>query len=204
MDSQEMVRRLGEYYSAKYSEERTLQLAKACSAIDEASRNDVYEHIIRNREKNTPISVNDIVEACSALGISTRGASQVYAQKWTCDCCGYEFRHLPYVSDDDRIDRDVHDRCPACGFQVAWTKTRDEYARRGIACQWYERYIDQFGEQGRFGRGKPGGMWFKRGDERQARAKEERARVAMVPRREPDDDRVYRALYQVTGERDAG
>ncbi|HQO65731.1 MAG TPA: hypothetical protein PLI66_03280 [Spirochaetales bacterium] len=47
-------------------------------------------------------------------------------------------------------------------------------------------------------------MWFKRGDERQARAQEERARVAMVPRREPDDDRVYRASYQVTGERDAG
>lgn len=204
MDSQEMVRRLGEYYSAKYSEERTLQLAKACSAIDEASRDQVYEHIIRTREKNTPIAVNDIIEACSALGISTRGASQVYARKWTCDCCGHEFRYLPYVSDDDRIDRDVHDRCPACGFQVAWTKTRDEYARRGIACPWYERYLDQFGEHGRFGRGKAGGLWFNRGAVRQERAREQQARIQATPVRDPDEPRSYRPAYLITGERDAG
>jgi hypothetical protein len=150
MTGDEMVQRLMGYYKASYSPERIDQLKRFCSKINQAGMEDVFNRIIEERQKDGAISVADIKEAAIAAGVSFSITRFVEVIQWTCDCCGHQFKYAIVPTDDDKIDRDIFDFCPICGFQVNWTIARNKSIENGGNCPlWYTNYIDEYREGGK-------------------------------------------------------
>lgn len=140
-----MVSRLMGYYKASYSPERIEQLKFFCAKISQSGIEDVFNHIIENRQKDGAISVADIKESAIAVGVPFTITRYVEVQDWTCDCCGHEYKYAPVPTDDDKIDKAIFDYCPICGFQAGWTITRNEVLLNGRESpEWYARYLDVF------------------------------------------------------------
>jgi len=173
MTSDALVSKLMDYYKSQYSPERTAQLKRFCENIPEPDRENVYTAITEERGANTAITVADIKEACARIGASYRQSVFIRDEKVTCDCCGETFKYSPCPTDDQQLDFGIHDRCPACGFQYAWTTQAQETMAAGMKTEWYERYLNQFRNNG-YGRGKVHGLWFQPDKERRAASSEQR------------------------------
>jgi hypothetical protein len=110
-------------------------------SIQEDARQDVIDAIMEKEGPSTKIGTAHIVDACNVLGISYRRATYVPAEDWTCDACGHEFKYTMAPTDDDRIDKGLHDFCPMCGFQPGWSILHDRLRLQGISTPWYERQL---------------------------------------------------------------
>ena len=144
MNAKEFVSKLVEYYSGKYSGERVEKMITFSSTISEDSLGAVYDAITEDRESSGTVGIVDIKKACNTIGVGYRAAHFIPTESWTCECCGYEFRYHPAPSDDDKIDRNIHDVCPMCGFQVGWSKLSAQYKTHKIKTDWFDRLMIEY------------------------------------------------------------
>jgi len=119
------------------------QLERICNTIPERCREDVYNAVLEDVGAYAAISVKDLIEACNKIGVPYTKAHYVPAVDWQCDACGFEFKYNAAPSDDDKIDKNIHDLCPKCGFQVNWTLDARRCKELKIATPWYDRLIAQ-------------------------------------------------------------
>lgn len=158
MTARDFVLKLMDYYKSSYSEERVAQLTKFSSNVPTSELERLFDAITEERSANTAITVADIKEACSRVGVSFRHSEYIADIKVECDACGESYRYAPAPT-DEAIERGIHSRCPNCGFQYGWTKSMLEYAEHGIRPEWYDRYLASFRDNG-YGTGKPRGRWY--------------------------------------------
>lgn len=147
MTSSQLVLKLTEYYKGQYSIERISQLNRFCENVGEKYRDILYDGITEERSANTAITVADIKEACSRIGISYRASFYVADEKVTCDQCGETFKYSPAPTEAQEAQFGIHNRCPTCGFQYAWTLQAEQQRSYGMITPWYERYKDLFSNQ---------------------------------------------------------
>lgn len=122
------------------------KLKRIAETIPEDARQDVIDKILETETSSVKISVKHIVEACRALGVSYRETRYLPAEDWICDCCGHEFKYHQSPSDDERIDKEIYDFCPMCGFQPGWSILAQAYKDRGQKVEWYDRLLEQYHE----------------------------------------------------------
>jgi len=125
----------------KPPEKMIQQLERICNTIPERCREDVYNAVLEDVGAYAAISVKDLIEACNKIGVPYTKAHYVPAEDWQCDACGFEFKYNPAPSDDDKIDKNIHDLCPRCGFQVIWTLDARRCREMKISVEWYDRLI---------------------------------------------------------------
>jgi len=137
--------------------------------IQADARQDIVDKILETETASTKISIKHIIDACKALGVGYREAHYLPATDWVCDACGREFKYHPAPSDDERIDKDIHDVCPDCGFQPIWTIERSMYIDmngwRASAEKIYQSHIQKaIQKYGRYDREYPDrqGLYFTR------------------------------------------
>lgn len=148
MDASDMVKRLVGYYKGAYGEERLSQLNRFCGQIVESARETVFDRIIETRDGNTPIGVVDIKDACNAAGVAFTVSHFVETEDWTCDACGHRFKYSMIADDDIKIDKNIYDVCPMCGFQPGWTVCKNYYLEIGQAePDWYRRLMKECNEK---------------------------------------------------------
>lgn len=97
------------------------RLQRLADTIPADAREDVFNCILESLKSTHPIDYCDITDACKKIGVPFSEAHYIPAETWTCDACGKEFKYHPAPSDDDKIDKNIHDVCPQCGFQPCWT-----------------------------------------------------------------------------------
>lgn len=119
------------------------------ATISEDSLSSVYDSITEDRDSSGTVGIVDIKKACTAIGVGYRAAHFIPTESWQCDACGYEFRYHPCPSDDDKIDRNIHDVCPMCGFQVGWSKLSAMTRAHKMPEHWYDKLIAEY--SGAFG-----------------------------------------------------
>jgi hypothetical protein len=137
-----MMDELLAYFSqGKYPEAVLRRMRTVIESIDEGERDTVLENLIETQKASFKVGVSDLVESCKALGVGFRAAKYVPAMDWTCISCGYTFKFTLSPSDDDKLDKNLHDVCPMCGFQPYWTILHDKYTEAGMACPWYDTLI---------------------------------------------------------------
>ncbi len=117
------------------------QMQMMVRKIPERFHEEIYQAIIEEEGPNILIGVNHIVSACERIGAPYTKAHYIPTEDWVCDACGNEFKYHPAPSDDDKIDKSIHDLCPKCGFQVIWTLDKRRCAELKIATEWYDRLI---------------------------------------------------------------
>jgi DNA-directed RNA polymerase subunit RPC12/RpoP len=144
MTSDSMVSELTAYFAqGKYPEPVLRRMRAVIESIAEGERDTVLEHLIENQKASFKIGVSDIVESCKSLGVGFRAAKYVPAMDWTCVACGHSFKFTLCPTDDDKIDKNLHDVCPMCGFQPYWTILHDQYLEGGLECGWYDGLITE-------------------------------------------------------------
>jgi hypothetical protein len=114
--------------------------------IHEEDRKAVMDRIIETEASSIKVSVKNIAEACRALGVGFHEQKYTPAIDWQCDACGHEFKFHQSPTMQDKIEKNIHDTCPMCGFQPGWTMTRNAYAKMGngtISKAYAEQYMDQ-------------------------------------------------------------
>lgn len=146
MNAKEFVSKLVEYYSGKYSGERVEKMITFSSTISEDSLGAVYDAITEDRESSGTVGIVDIKKACNAIGVGYHAAQYIPTEDWTCECCGYEFKYHPCPSDDDKIDRNIHDVCPMCGFQVGWSKLSAQTRAHKMPEHWHDKLVSEYAE----------------------------------------------------------
>jgi hypothetical protein len=121
------------------------KMTAIANTIHEDDRKAVMDRIIESESSSIKISVKNIAEACRTLCVGFHEEKYTPAIAWQCDACGHEFRYHKCPSLSDKIDKNIHDACPMCGFQPGWTMTRDAYIRMGgnISKDYAEQYMDQ-------------------------------------------------------------
>ena len=121
------------------------KMMSVASTIHEDDRKAVMDRIIESEAASIKISVKNIAEACRALGVGFHEEHYSPAIDWQCDACGHEFKFHQCPSISDKVEKNIHDACPMCGFQPGWTMTRDAYIRTGgqISKAYAEQYMDQ-------------------------------------------------------------
>jgi uncharacterized protein (DUF983 family) len=159
MNAGAFVTKLMDYYKGQYSSERIAQLRRFSDNIPEVELDRVFDAITEERSANTAITVADIKESCSRVGVSYRHSEYIVDKKVTCDACGEEYKYTPAPTEEAISRYNIHDRCPNCGFQYGWTKTMQDYAEYGNRPEWYDRYIAMFHGNG-YGIGKQHGRWY--------------------------------------------
>lgn len=147
MTAGEMLSALMDYFAqGKYPDAVVNRMRFTIESIGDAERQVVLDHLIETQKASFKISVAEIVEACKALGIGYHESKFIPATDWTCDACGHEFKYVQAVTDDDKIDRNLHDVCPMCGFQPGWTIQRAAYEQAGNLtpeyAAWYDRMLE--------------------------------------------------------------
>ena len=156
------------------------QMAKVCDTIPERCHADVYQAILEDLSADKMIGVKEIVAACEKIGAPHERAHYLPTEEWVCDACGKDFKYHPAPSDDDKIDKGIHDVCPQCGFQPIWT-----IQKRGYGVGWsktaeevYQKHIAT--ATAKFGERNPYFNWH-----RAEREREEGRRMAV-------DDKISR------------
>jgi len=127
-------------------QEKMIQLA---DTIPESARKEVIDRILEEEGSSTKISITHIVEACRAIGVGYKAARYVPATDWICDSCGNKFKYHAAPTDDDKIDKGIHDLCPHCGFQVIWTIEARGYKTKDGFPEWYQRLIEKHSGENR-------------------------------------------------------
>jgi hypothetical protein len=135
--------------------------------IPDDCRQEVIDRILETEGPSSKVGVKQMVESCAALGVGFKRSHFLPTIDWYCDACGYTFKYAQAVSDDDRIDKGLHDFCPMCGFQPIWTTNRDAYMKMGALSEAYaKQYADQVqkatdkhGMNPKFGQGPEGVYW---------------------------------------------
>lgn len=127
------------------------KLETLAESIAEDARQDVIDKILETETASVKISIKHVVDACRALGVSYRETRYLPAEHWVCDCCGREFMYHQAPSDDERIDKNIMDFCPDCGFQPGWTILAESYKALGQKVEWYQRMLAAY--QGAYGPG---------------------------------------------------
>lgn len=147
MNLEDFMFELFEYFQGKYADAVKDRIKAMAINFTNDERKAVFDHLIENQKASFKISVAEIVESCKFLGIGYHAAHYVPAVDWVCDACGHQFKYAQAVSDDDRIDRNLHDFCPRCGFQPTWTIVRRKYREQGgwrdEAEEVYQAHLDK-------------------------------------------------------------
>jgi hypothetical protein len=65
------------------------------------------------------LSVTDIRDAVAEFG--EVASEYIPARELVCDLCGTTFQYVQVASYNDRRTKNIHDKCPRCGFQPCWT-----------------------------------------------------------------------------------
>jgi hypothetical protein len=119
--------------------------------IPERFHEEIFQAILEEEGPNIQIGVSHIVAACERIGAPYTKAHYIPTEDWICDSCGFRFKYHPAPSDDDKIDKDIHDVCPNCGLQVCWTKTAEILRLAKIGIAWYDKLkaeqVGAFGPQ---------------------------------------------------------
>lgn len=118
----------------------------------------IIEWLIENRPKRYGLDIPAIKEAIDAARVSKNTTRWIDAVDWHCDACGVKFKYAEFVTFNDEIDRNIHDRCPQCGFCVSWTNdAREKLQRAGEKPdklpEWYQTRRDHY--QKKYGPPKP-------------------------------------------------
>lgn len=183
MNAGDFVSRLMDYYKGSYSSERIAQLKRFAENVGASEMDRLFDAITEERSANTAVTVADIKEACTRVGVSYRHSEYIADKKVTCDACGEEYKYAPAPTDEAIAKWNIHDRCPNCGFQYGWTKTAAGYVDNGIHPEWFEQYIVAFQKNG-YGTGKQRGRWYNADRDRRDVAAHEKeivqAKVEMI------------------------
>jgi hypothetical protein len=120
------------------------QMVGIVKKIPERYHAEIFQAILEEEGPNIQIGVSHIVAACERIGAPYTKAHYIPTEDWTCDACGYEFKYHPAPSDDDKIDKNIHDLCPMCGMQVYWTMTAEKLnVLFGKLPMWYIKVRDE-------------------------------------------------------------
>jgi hypothetical protein len=126
------------------------------------------------------LSIMDIKNALAEVGIPCE--NYVYADDWTCDACGHNFKYAQAVSDDDKLDKMIFDVCPMCGFQPYWSMLRIRYKEiRGWTAddeEHYQKMITKISAE--WGPGKPRGIYWSRSVAEQERRDAKKIRADTI------------------------
>jgi hypothetical protein len=179
MDTDRFVHDLFAYFAGKYPDAVEARIRKLVDSIPESAKETILDHLVENQKANYKISVAEIVESCRTLGVSYSETKFIPAESWMCDACGHQFKYTVVSSDDDKLDRGLFDACPMCGFQPIWTKQREVYKTMSF---WSEASEEQYQRAvanctGRWGPGKPDGLFWARAKAEEDRRKERRINV---------------------------
>jgi hypothetical protein len=134
------------YFEGKYNDWLRESIDTFIRSIAEPDLDKLLD-ILKERNEAKKISIKQIIEACRIGSISFHEPLEFKPESRTCDCCGHNFKYIPMATDEDKIDRDVHDRCPVCGFFVSWTLSRSGYIKYDgyyYAEEWYKSMIVHF------------------------------------------------------------
>lgn len=121
------------------------QMTRICDTIPERCHADVYQAILEDLSADKVVGVKEIIAACEKIGAPHERSHYLPAESWVCDACGCEFRYHPAPSDDDKIDKNIHDVCPTCGFQPVWTIQKRAYGQSWskTAEEIYQKHVGQ-------------------------------------------------------------
>ena len=140
MNAHECMVKIRDYYKGKGMTKEVLeQDERALRHVPQEHLDAVFNRLTDKVSAAFVVSKVEIYDACEYLGVTTPRDYQIVAKQWICDCCGAGFTYAQAVTDDDRIDKGIHDTCPRCGFQPAWTLIERDYGR---ASEWYDRLIE--------------------------------------------------------------
>jgi hypothetical protein len=134
---------------------------KRLANIPPEQRSKVIDWLLENRPKNFGLDLMAINEAVT----QTRGYDTPYkpAYKITCDCCGLEYQYREDSGDEDKLHRNIFDRCPRCGYKGADTIQALNYVtKRGKPEPGYAEYLKKH-QDNWIARGKE--WWYNREDE---------------------------------------
>jgi DNA-directed RNA polymerase subunit RPC12/RpoP len=144
VDVNTFISKIRAYFDAKgkYPDAVILKITQIVDRLTNEARVSLFDRLTEDNSPRFMVGVKELVEACKALGLGYGKTHYVPTSDYYCDACGEKFHYAQCVSDDDRIDKDIHDVCPTCGFQPGWTYLILEYRKQGNLspklAEWYE------------------------------------------------------------------
>jgi hypothetical protein len=160
-----LVQKLTSYFRGKYANEQLDAIDRFVSDIDSTDHEKVYQWIIENREKMTPIGVADIKKACVALGVGFRN-NLFFGEvvPIMCPACENSYKYLQSATEATQLEFHQHARCPQCGMpgHDVFLGLAGKEADAGKTPAWYQRTIEHYRKGGQYGQGgwmRPGPWW---------------------------------------------
>lgn len=142
------------YYDLTFTGKVRERLTWFVNKIPEDRRSELYEDLEESVPRTRKVGIAELKESCTKLAIPF---SETMSRRWTlvvCDACEQEYRYFPCPSEEEKLEDDIFDRCPRCGFDYdfqrtflahsAWgavdEKYAAEYERRRMLC------LEKYGE----------------------------------------------------------
>ena len=137
------IQRITAYFgpNSKYRPELLTAIDKIASRLGEDQLDVVFDKLMEDQSSRFQVGVKEIQLACQALGIGYKKATYIPAHEVTCDACGFSYQYAMAPDDEDRLEKNLHDYCPSCGFQYNWTIMANEYGER--ATPWYTNLLER-------------------------------------------------------------
>lgn len=157
MKHQDFINEFTDYFtssahSGNYSGIQIQSISDIIRPIKEDNLSDLMEQLKKDNDIKK-IGVKQIILACIVLGISYHKLQPIKPINWLCECCGKGFKYIPMSSDEDKIDSDLFDICPQCGYQPEWTEQRKAYLYYGLEFgkSYFEKIIKEKSEKYKLG-----------------------------------------------------
>lgn len=131
MTSSEFIDSLTEYFSGSYSPKVLERMRFFAGIIPEAELESVYELIEQDNRSTYKISVKEIKDACNKLGVSYYDPVERQYRMVVCDACEWEYKYFPCPTDEEKLNAQMFDRCPRCGFDYDFQRRYLQYEKSG-------------------------------------------------------------------------
>jgi hypothetical protein len=132
MQVDEFIHKLTAYFSGEYKPVQIERMEAVARNISEASLDEVYASLEEECDSRFKVSVKQIVEACRRLNIGHGTYSAIRWRMVECMACGTSYKYHPSPDDEDKLERQLFDVCPRCGFQYRWQQESDGYEKANM------------------------------------------------------------------------
>jgi hypothetical protein len=148
---------LTDYFSGNYPPKVVSRMRFFAKIIPEVHLERLYEQIEQDNPANFKVSVKAIKDACLKLDVPFYDPSERRWIKVTCDACDHEYKYFPCPTDEEKLDADMFDQCPRCGFDYNFQSTYLAYTSLGFVSEAYVKTYDNRRDAcaARAGEGKP-------------------------------------------------
>lgn len=130
-----MLDKITEYFGRlkDYSTALLDQLNRMIDSIPDQDRQRVVDALYEQYEAGRILSAKNLAETCRNMGVPYRKASgRSDAIEVQCAACGLSYDWAIVVTDQERIDRNIHSSCPRCGYAHGDELKYQSYARNGF------------------------------------------------------------------------